>query len=226
MRTRGSISLIVPDRSLLSAQNRTNDQNLPYNRFLFLMTATSLPTLYNLFYSMGAASERDRVKREVNNGMYSVMLYVLATSLVALPVAMNAGLVSTMFSYIWGDFHSWGSVGYVILLIGAANYWMSAIAQFCGWVCGITGGPQVYTLIWAISCGRLRHPLRHPLLAWLASLSWPIALASPHAPPHPPARARVLHLHPASPHCTASLATIGPLSCAAAALARRLPVCL
>ena len=142
----------------MSAQVRSNDQNMPYSRLIFMSMTIGMPTMYNLLYSMGVAAERDRVKREINSGMYSIALYILVTSLIAIPTSMVLGTVTTLFSYIWGDFHSWGSVGYTAVVTCVANYWMAAVAQFCGWTCGIQSGPSVYTLIWSVSFGRLRHP--------------------------------------------------------------------
>ena len=130
---------------------RTDDQNTPANRLMYAMMTITASMLYNIFYTISASVERVRVKREIDNGMYSPLPYVFVTSLIALFNAIVTIVVVMLLAYVWGDLHSWGSLGYSIVVVSLAQFFFMGVAQLLGWFYGILGGSNLFSIIFTVA---------------------------------------------------------------------------
>ena len=122
------------------------------------MMGMSLPALYYSLFCIVSGIERVRVRREMGNGMYTPLMYLVVTTSILLPLSLCYGAVSALFIYSWGVI-PWASYGYTLLANGLATFWFASIAQLTGWLFGMIAGPMVYVLFWSLSFGARRSPV-------------------------------------------------------------------
>ena len=150
---------------------RYHDQRDPRNRLSFVVMGTAMPMLYTMLYTISVSVERVRVKREVSNGMYDGGLYVVVTTLIALPMSYLISALAVLLVFVWGDLY-WGGIPYALLLNGAAQFWMMCVAQTCGWLFGTVTGPAVFGSFWAISFCSCPRPSNRVALCCIRVASW------------------------------------------------------
>ena len=127
---------------------RTDDQVEIVRRYVFLLCGVSAPSIYVIIICTTSAIERVRVMREVGNGMYSPMAFLLVTSSIQIPLTYFISASVVAFLYAWGDFY-WGSIGWSCLIFGASIWSSSCFAQLAGWQLGVKLGPLAYILFFA-----------------------------------------------------------------------------
>lgn len=130
---------------------RSDDQVEAQRRLFYLTNSLALPTVYMMLFCNSAGFERVRVRRELNNGMYSPSAYLLVTTSIQLPISYCVASVGVLITFVWGDLHAWGSFGFSMLAMGATLFWYLNLAQICGWVFGHLIGTLIFMGIWIVT---------------------------------------------------------------------------
>ena len=133
---------------------RSDDQLSALHKVVFAFCAISFPIGYVSLISIASGFERFRVEREITNGMYSPVSYILVTSTIALLQSYIVGMVSAIMGYVWGNFY-WPSVGYAIIINSVSVFWFASFAQLTGWLFGPFSGPLIFAAVFSVTIGAL-----------------------------------------------------------------------
>jgi len=167
------------------SDTRRLEQGQVLSKSFFYFWMVAIPSSFSLLAVYALNLEFAHVRREVKNGMYSPMAYVLATSALQVPMVFAVCLCGLLPSYalLVGP-SSWGSFP-LVLLVCTANLWaFECIAQFFSLVSNPLLGMLQCLSVWIWSllfCGLtiqgrdIIWPVR--LLYYALPLKWALSTA-------------------------------------------------
>ena len=141
---------------------RDATQNSILRRVSYIVMTTASPTLMLALTCIATSVERVRVKREIGNGMYNPLMYILVTSAIQIPISHFLSTLSSGAAWLWAHPElEWSAYPFSVLAVGAMTVWFLSLGQLCGWLFGAIVGPAVFCLFWAFGFGAWLH-----LRAW------------------------------------------------------------
>ena len=132
----------------LESREAVQDQVMP--RLFLLNWVCTMPSILNLITVLALNNEYTNARAEMKNGMYSPVAYIIATTLVQLPMMLVLALCALVPGYAVGN---WEWDGFVLMIfIYACNMWcFETMAQLFSLGSNAIFGMFNYIQIWAIA---------------------------------------------------------------------------